>query len=154
ICVKLMVVIAVFFLDPAGQCGGLIVDEDTAIFDPRFVVETCIGFHEKLGVFLSRHVSPEIPGRNTDLFRQIVDAIDRSAFVAARDDQGSFYAGKRIADHLNTKRLPMSLYRVNVELPCSHKLVYPSILAERSYDHNVGTLGRSIWLQSRLNSCY
>ena len=57
---------------------------------------------------LWRHIRPIIPRGNADLLRQIVDAVNCPALVAAANDQRVFNAGKRLRNHLDKERFPLA----------------------------------------------
>ena len=54
----------------------------------------------------ARHVGPPVPGRDADLLREIVDAEDRPALVAAGDDEDARRRPARAARRLDDARPP------------------------------------------------
>ena len=73
-------------LDPRRQAGCLVVEEDAAIAHGGFAVGVFAALDVCLAVLLDGHVGPVVPGRHAQLLRQLVDAVDRAALVAAGND--------------------------------------------------------------------
>src|SRR5260370_7616685 len=56
----------------------------------------------------NRDVGPPIPGRDANLFRDVIDAVNGSSFVASRNDKRAIHSGERRSDCLNDKRFPLA----------------------------------------------
>ena len=76
---------------------------------------------------LHGHVSPPIPRRHADALRDLVDAVDRAASVAARNDQVP-------VDDINDERLPLTFNGFDVPLLLFDKTIYQSALTDGSHD--------------------
>ena len=89
-------------LHPGGEAGGLVVEEQSAIAHGGLAVGVFTFLYIDVCMLLNRYICPEIPGRDTYLARQFVDAIDGAALVAAGDDE-------LLADGLDDKFLGLAL---------------------------------------------
>lgn len=69
-------VLGIFDVRPPGQRRRFVVDEKAAVLDRRGLLH----FHSVEGVnfsvALGRHICEPVPWRDTDLFGDIVDAVD------------------------------------------------------------------------------
>ena len=74
-------------LHPSGQAGCLVVQEDATIGHRRLTVGIDTGTDADSLAGRYRHVGPPVPGRYTHLARQLVDAVDGTALVAAGNEQ-------------------------------------------------------------------
>ena len=78
-----------------------------------------------------------MPGRNADLFGQLIDAVDGAALVVAADDERAFDPRKRICDDLMEERFPFPGDVIGVDLPFAHELINQFTLANRADDDGV-----------------
>ena len=110
--VELAVEAAELLARPAGERRRLVVDEDAAV-PHRRLAAACSGRRATNSArwLPHRHVGPPVPGRDADLLRQVVDAEDRAALVAAGDDQRAVDAGPGPGDDGGDRRLPLSADR-------------------------------------------
>ena len=88
---------------------------------------------------LDRYISPPIPWRHTHLLGQIVEAVNRSAFVAAGNDQSALDARHRLLYHLNQGRLPFSDDGRDVDPPLANQLIDQPAFANCANDDYMGT---------------
>ena len=72
---------------PRGQTGGFVVEEDTAVAHCRLAIGVGSFLDKYRLVVLDGHVGPVVPGRNSQLARQLIDAVDGSSPVAAGNDE-------------------------------------------------------------------
>ncbi len=98
---------AIFLVDPVAQIRRLVVQKNAAIFHRRRPLHKFSGLHKQFVVMRRRHVRPIIPGRNADLFGQIINAVNRPAFVAAADDQRAVHAAASVWARLESKTIPI-----------------------------------------------
>ena len=70
-------------IGPAGQRRCLIVDEETAVLDSRRLCDfdsvECVDFKVALG----RYIGKPIPGGDTDLLGNVIDAVDCTSSIAS-----------------------------------------------------------------------
>ena len=64
-----------------------VVDKDATIFHFRWALNIFPCFYIDIVAFLNRYIGPIIPRRYTYFFRDVIDSIDCSAFVATSNDQ-------------------------------------------------------------------
>ena len=82
-----------------------------------------------------RNIRPPIPRRDADLLGQIVDAVDRAAFVAAGDHQRALHARERLRHHLDEKGFPFARDRSRIDLAVADQLIDQPALADRADDN-------------------
>ena len=138
--VHLAVDAAELLLRPTGERRRLVVEEDAAVFHRRAIVDQSHRTHVDGVAMHSRHVGPPVPGRHADLLRQLVDAVDRAALVAAGDDQRALDARQRPLDRLEQERLPASRDPGDVDLAGLGQPVDERTAPDRAHDHD--KLGR------------
>ena len=140
--VELMIVVAELFSHPARKRGRFIVEKDAAVLHGRLVLQITARADEQLIVMRYRNVSPPIPGRHANLFRQIVETIDRATFVAADNNQSTSHSGPGLRHNLNNERLPTTADRRRIEFASTQKLADQTILSQRAHDNE---LCRLLW---------
>ena len=135
--VELVVVGAELLLHPAAERRRFVVQEDAAILDRGLAFAVLAGLHEQ-GVLVDHgNVGPPIPGRNADLFGEIVDAVDGAALVAARDHQRAGDTGQRPVHHLDQERFPFAGYARGIDLALANQAIDQRALADGAGDHGV-----------------
>ena len=98
--IELRVHAAELFCCPAAERGGLIVEEDAAILHAGFGLEVTAGCDVERVLMADGDIGPPGPGRDTDLFGEIVDGEDGAALVGAGDDECGADAGEWVRDGL------------------------------------------------------
>jgi len=93
---------------PVAQGGGLVVDEDAAIFHLGFARGVAAGGDVESFTPGRGHVGPEMPGGDADLARELVDAVDRTAFVAADDHERLVVVGGGVIQGGDDEALPFA----------------------------------------------
>ena len=101
-------------LHPSGQTGSLVIEEDTTVTHTRLTVGVFTFLYIYSFVLFNGDIGPVVPGRDTDLLRQLIDAEDGTTLVAARDNQ-------LVADSLDDVFLRLALQVA--ELALLHPLV-------------------------------
>ncbi len=125
-----MVIAAVLLVDPTRQRRSLVVEEDAAVFHCRFTLNPASGFDiERVFVF-NGYVGPPVPGRDANLLGEVVDAKDRAALVAARDDQGTRDAGQGMRNDLGERRFPLASNFTDVDFSFANQAVDDNALAD------------------------
>ena len=110
---------------PVAERRLLVVDEDAAVFHFRRVLH--VGPLDRLDLVpvRHRHVRPPVPRRHAHALRELVDAVDRAAFVAARDHQ-------RVLADLDQIRFPFAPDRVDVQLVLLDEIVDERAFPDRA----------------------
>lgn len=98
-----------YIRDPVGELGLLIIQENTAVFDGRRTLDLQSRDNINIAVFLDRYVGPKIPGADTDLLANIVNAVDGASGIAACNHQSAGATWDGFPDHLADERLPLAL---------------------------------------------
>src|SRR5690625_615332 len=93
-------------LDPTLECRDLIIYEYAPVLDCRLARDIATLEHSQLRLMAGGDVHPEVPRRNVDLVRDVVDPEHRPALVAPGDDKRLVDAFKRLVDRLNDVGLP------------------------------------------------
>ena len=107
--VKFVIVAAdILALTQPVRARRLVIEKDAAIFHGRRALDICAGLHEERILVADGHIRPPIPRRNADLLREIVDAVNGPALVAARNHQRGGNPRQRIFNYLQNKRFPFS----------------------------------------------
>ena len=119
--IKTMITIirAISVLHPSGQARSLVIQKDTPILYRRFSRRITSTRHRKILPGHHRHIRPVVPRRNTNLFRKLINPINRSAFVTSRNDerlihsvQGSRYHGHQVFLILALQQRSIYLFRL------------------------------------------
>ena len=97
-------------LHPGGQARGFVVEEDAAVADAGLGDRVGPGSQGDVRAMGDWYVGPVIPGRDAHLLRDLVDAVNGSAHVRARDDD-------RVAGHLQDVSLVLPVQRGRVDAP-------------------------------------
>ncbi len=137
--VELVVEPAELLPGPAGELGGLVVEEDSPVLDRGLALHPADGRHVKRVAAARRDVPPPVPRRDADLLGHLVDAVDRPPLVAAGDDKGPGHAGDRVVHDLDEEGLPFAADRHGVDLAARNEAVDERAAAERAEDDRVGT---------------
>src|SRR5712692_5043662 len=132
-----MIVVTELFSHPSGECGRFVVDEKAAVLHGRLALHVTARADEKLIAMCHRHVSPPIPGRNADLLRHIIEAIDAASFVAADNEQSAFHPRPGPRDNLNQERFPTPANYRHIELRLAYELIDETVLSQRAYNNDV-----------------
>ena len=103
-------------LHPCCQTRCLIVEEYATIFDPRRLLYLSAALIHNLFATLNGHISPPIPGRDTYLLTQLIDAVDRATLVTAYHHQLAVY-------HIDEIALPLPTYLTDVYFVLLHPTV-------------------------------
>src|ERR1017187_1052116 len=123
---------------PSAERGCLIVQENAAVLHGGRSFGVAPGLHIEFVPVHYWNVGPEIPGRNTDLLGEGVDAVDSATFVAPGDHQCGTDPGSGTCDHLNDERLPLARDTRSVELAIANQLVHDGTPADCAHDDRVG----------------
>ena len=135
--VELAVVAAEALPGPVGERRRFVVQEDAAVLDHRLVHQARIHRDAQGGMARHRHVGPPVPGRDADLFRQRVDAVNGAALVAAGDDQGALHAGQRVRHRLDEKTFPLARQRARIDPALPGQFIDEGVAAEGADDDYV-----------------
>src|SRR5690606_31778917 len=106
--VKLAIVSIKGMVDPTRQSRIFVVQKDATVLYCRLAVGIYTWLDVEIRLTFYRHIGPIIPRRHTHLFRQFIDPIDRSAFVAPRYDQCGSYPWSWLLNRRNDEFLPLS----------------------------------------------
>ena len=129
---------------PAAEGRGLVVEEDAAVLDRGLAAHVAPGRDVERGAVADGHVGPPVPGRDADLLREVVDAEDRAALVAAGDDQGAVDARPRPLDDLDERGLPAAADLADVELAGLDEPLDQAAPAQRADDDGRAARGRAL----------
>ena len=110
---------------PVAERRFLVVDEDAAVFHFRRVLHVVARLRVQTIRMHNGHVRPPVPRGNADALRQLVDTVDRAAFVAACNDHGV----GRDPDHV---RFPLALDRIDIEHVLLHEAVDERAFPDRA----------------------
>jgi hypothetical protein len=105
--IKLVIKTAILFEHPSAQCRGFVVNKNASVFYFRTSEQMPSFFDEQFGLLHRRNIRPPIPRRNTDFFGDVVNSVDRSAFITTDNHQGPLHIWKWILNHLDRRRLPL-----------------------------------------------
>ena len=147
--VELVVVIPVRCLHPTGESGRFVVQEDSAVLDRRLFLHVTPRPDEERVSMHHGYIGPEVPGRNADLFGEIVNPVDGSALVAPGDHQRGVNAGLRVWHNLNQERFPFAHYPGNVDSPFANQPVDDRVLSDRAGDDGFARAKSLRWRQPR-----
>jgi hypothetical protein len=129
-------------VQPVCESGLLIIEEEPAVLDRRRWLHLCNILYIDGLLRHGRHISPPIPRRYTHLFGNVVDAIDRSSFVRAGNNDGAADALQWVGNQLYSVALPLAPYAVHVDLPGLDERLYQTRLTHRPCnDDGCGGLG-------------
>ncbi len=73
--------------DPTREAGGLVVEEQATVLHHRLAIGIDARMDEKAIVLCYGHIGPPGPRRDTQLARELVDAILGAALIGAGDNQ-------------------------------------------------------------------
>src|SRR5690606_36610384 len=104
--------------------------------------------------FDNRNISPPIPRRDAALCRNVVEAVDRAALVAAGDDDCLFDPRIGPCEYLHDERLPLAAHVAHVELACGDQLIDERALADRAGHEDDLAIRSSLGVQLRSNACH
>ncbi len=138
-----VIVAAEFFLCPAGEVRRLVIEESAAIFDRGRSLNIFTGLHKQHVLVPRGHILPKVPRRNADLLRQVVNAVNGPALVAAADDERIFDTGQGMGNDLQKIRFPFAGDFRRVDFPVANQLVDESAFADGADDDNIFAGG--IW---------
>ena len=93
---------------PEAGLRVLVVDEKAPILHGRLALAVRTGKHIEAGFPLRRDIVPKMPGRDADLRREVVDAVNGPALIASHDDERPGNARQRLLDRLRDKGLPLA----------------------------------------------
>ena len=140
--VKLAIEATIFLIDPASEGRRFIVEEDAAIFDCGLRLGVAAGCDVEGIAVGNSHVGPPVPGRDADLFGEIVDAKDCAALVASGNDKCALYAGQWRIDDSGDGRLPLACDACYVQFASADEVVDQRTFADRANDDYVGNGSR------------
>src|SRR5580692_2559060 len=132
-----MVVPTVFLVDPAGERRGFVVEEDAAVCDSGFADDPTAGFDVERIFVGGGDIGPPVPGRDADVFREIVDAVDGSTLVAAGDDEGARDAWEGMIDDLSEGRFPFAANGADIDFVLADEAIDEGAFADGSNDDEV-----------------
>ncbi len=115
---------------PGAERRLLVVDEDATIFHLRRRLHVAAVLDVQSRGLPNGHVSPPVPRRHAYLFRQVVEAVDGAALVAADHVQV-------VAVALDDVGLPLPPDVVHLDRAFLHHSVNQRALAERTDDHRL-----------------
>ena len=140
-CVELAVHGAERFFRPAAERGSFVVEEDAAVFDGRLGLEMAAGIDDERVMMRDAHVGPPVPGRDTDLGGEIVDAEDGAALIGAGDHQRAADAGQGTVDDRGDGGLPVAGDAGDVEFAAPYEAVDEGAVADGADEHGVSVTG-------------
>ena len=160
--------LGVFCVDPAGQRGGLVVDEEAAVLDGGGLLDFGGAQGEDGGVGFWGHVGEPVPGGHADLLGDVVEAVDGAALVAAwgvsglcgfgsgndgghgdgkvrtGDDQGFRGAVGRVFDDGADIGFPFSFDLADIEFPALDEVVDQTRVSNCTRDDSPLCLSRAL----------
>src|SRR5690606_31935889 len=126
------------FQVPVGEGGLLVVDEDAAVLDRgALLVPSRVEGVDGI-VLLRGDIGPPVPRGDTNLLRNVVDAVDGASLVGADDDERlADAADTGIVDNDRLEGLPLPLDLGDVDALVLDNVVDELGLAEGSDDDGV-----------------
>ena len=131
--VHLRVEAAEFRLRPGAEGRRLVVDEEAAVLHRWLVLAAASGDVDRVAPRY-RRVGEPIPGRDADLFRQVIQAEHGAAPVRTDDDQGPRHAGEWLLDHGLAEAFPGALQPGHIQFPLPHERIDGRAVAEHADD--------------------
>ncbi len=135
--IELVIVVAELPVHPAAQGRRLVVEKNAAILHRRRTFHVCARPDEQGLPACDRYIRPPVPGRDPDLFGQIVEAEDRAALVAAGDHQSVGNAWNRLWHDLNEKRFPLADDLRYIDLAIANQSLDDRAFADRAHEDHV-----------------
>src|SRR4051812_42089823 len=86
---------------PIAERRVFVIDEEAAVLYGRFSLRMPPGQHIERAPRDRRYIVPVIPRGQADLLRELVNAIDRAARIAARYHERARHPGQRLFQHLD-----------------------------------------------------
>ncbi len=129
---------AVGVFHPPREAGSFIIEEDTAITHGRFARRIAAARDGEVLGLCDRHIGPIVPGRNTDLLRELIDPIHRAATVTTDDHECLVNPLDRFTNGLHPILFGTPLQLRRIELSATDHLLYQG-RSERA--HKNCTLG-------------
>ena len=93
-------------------------------------------------------IGPPVPGRNSDLFRQVVNPIDGAAFVRARNHKRPPHSRHRVFHHRGHRRLPLARDPAHIQLVPAHQRIDQRTPPDGSDEYDIDP-GRRLALYQR-----
>ena len=112
---------------PVAERRPLVVDEDATVFHLRRGLDDAPAVVPHLLLMGDRGIGPPVPGRHADALRDLIDAVDGAALVAASDDETTIH-------HVDEVRLPLAAHLTDVYLLLPDQLVDQPTLADGADD--------------------